>query len=191
MSKIVAGLPAVLLCCILLWTGTTQAASSSKEHSALLLKDAAGTVLFSCPVQDGMTFGLRYIHSVAKTPVEEWFCISNQTIFLEKTIYQDFGAGLPHNPEPGQTMTTGNGHIVISGYHRALHSFDVRVGRIAQHTLLLPLENTAEKHPAHAQVREISLASLAPPGSAVTFTLGPVHPHKSSAPIRKTKDSAP
>ena len=56
---------------------------------------------------------------------------------------------------------------------KALPSFDVRVGRIAQHTLLLPLEDAAEGKSARGMTREIPLAELAPPGSAVTFTLSP------------------
>lgn len=51
-------------------------------------------------------------------------------------------------------MSTGDGHIVISGYHKALPSFDVRVGRIAQHTLLLPLEDVAEGNPRAHDARD-------------------------------------
>lgn len=174
-------MPAGLLClCMLFWAGTARAASPEapggpaewgNTDGRLVLKNADGVVLFSYPARDGLAFGIRYIHSVAKSPVEDWFRVSRGMIFLEKTVYQDFGAGLPHNPGPGQTMSTGDGHIVISGYHKALPSFDVRVGRIARHTLLLPREGAADGEPAQGNAREIPLATLAPPGSAVTFTL--------------------
>lgn len=174
MPKFFLYMPTALLClCTLLWAGAARAASPDGTDGDLVLKNADGAVLFSCPAREGLSFGIRYIHSVAKSPVEDWFRVSQQTIFLEKTVYQDFGAGLPHTPGPGQTMSTGDGHIVISGYHKALPSFDVRVGRIAQHTLLLPLEDAAEGKSARGMTREIPLAELAPPGSAVTFTLSP------------------
>lgn len=174
MPKFFLYMPTALLClCMLLWAGAARAASPAGTDGVLVLKNADGAVLFSCPARDGLTFGIRYIHSVAKSPVEDWFRVSHQTIFLEKTVYQDFGAGLPHTPGPGQTMSTGDGHIIISGYHKALPSFDVRVGRIAQHTLLLPREGAAEGKSALGMTREIPLAELAPPGSAVTFTLVP------------------
>ncbi len=174
MPKFFLYMPTALLClCTLLWAGAARAASPDGADGDLVLKNADGAVLFSCPAREGLSFGIRYIHSVAKSPVEDWFRVSQQTIFLEKTVYQDFGAGLPHTPGPGQTMSTGDGHIVISGYHKALPSFDVRVGRIAQHTLLLPLEDVAEGKSARGMTREIPLAELAPPGSAVTFTLSP------------------
>ena len=180
MRKIFVYMPAVLLClCIMGRAGAAQAFSdrsgglAAGENTAcrLELRNADGVVLFSCQAANGLTFGIRYIHSVARSPVEGWFRVSQGMIFLEKTMYQDFGAGLPHNPEPGQTMSSGGGHIVISGYHKALPSFDVRVGRIARHTLLLPRENAAEWEAARGKAREIPLVTLAPPGSAVTFTL--------------------
>ncbi len=174
-------MPAGLLClCILFWAGTARAASPEAPDGPagrgnmdgrLVLKNADGVVLFSCPARDGLAFGIRYIHSVAKSPVEDWFRVSRGMIFLEKTVYQDFGAGLPHNPGPGQTMSTGDGHIVISGYHKTLPFFDVRVGRIARHTLLLPREGATDGDSAQGNAREIPLATLSPPGSAVTFTL--------------------
>ncbi len=68
-------------------------------------------------------------------------------------------------------MSTGDGRIVISGYHKALPSFDVRVGRFARHTLLVPREGAADGETAQESACEIPLVTLAPPGSAVTFTL--------------------
>lgn len=45
----------------------------------------------------------------------------------------------------------------------ALPSFDVRVGRVANHTLLLPEEGGGQK--------EIPLNSLLEPGQAITLTV--------------------
>ena len=95
-------MPTALLClCTLLWAGAARAASPDGADGDLVLKNADGAVLFSCPAREGLSFGIRYIHSVAKSPVEDWFRVSQQTIFLEKTVYQDFGAGLPHTSGAG------------------------------------------------------------------------------------------
>lgn len=162
---------AALLCgwCLLLCIGLLSSAFAEDEDSDLVLTDARGAVLFACPAQEGFVFGIRYIHSVAKSPVEDWFRVAHNVIFLEKTIYQDFGAGLPHNPGPGQTMTTADGYIVINGYQMPLPSFDVRVGRVAQHVLLLPQAVKGSE----SVTREVPLAELAVPGSAITFTVAP------------------
>lgn len=160
------GLPGWLLFCLLL-AGVLQAvpvaAADAAERAGLYLRldDKNGTCLASFPFSEGQVFGIRYIHSVARSPVEDWFSVTDGCIYLEKTIYQDFGAGLPHKPEGGQRMYTENGHVIISGFHRRLPRFDLRVGRIAQHTLILPLSDGSR--------REVPLREIAPPGSALTF----------------------
>ncbi|MCR4667333.1 MAG: DUF1850 domain-containing protein [Desulfovibrio sp.] len=132
----------------------------------LVLQDSTGKILARYPIPDRTCFGILFIHSVAKSPVEEWFCRQNSELFLEKTVYQDFGAGLPYRPEGGQRMRVKDGHIIIDGYHRPLPRFDVRVGRIAGHTLLLPEHNAQD-----GSRKEVRLDSLAKPGSAITFSL--------------------
>lgn len=135
----------------------------AQDIQRLVLRDSSGRELFSRSVPDGSRFAIRYRHSVALSPVEDWFNVSGGCIYLEKTVYQDFGAGLPHQPGPGQRMYTENGKVIISGYHMPLPSFDVRVGRVANHTLLLPEEGGA--------LQEIPLNSLLEPGQAITLTV--------------------
>lgn len=153
-------IPAALALCLLAACARPEPAI---QNLALFAEN--GEHLFTCPAPEGFAFGIRFTHSVALSPVEDWFSVKDGVIHLDKTVYQDFGAGLPHEPEPGQTMKTEGGHIVISGYDRALPSFTVRVGRIANHSLLPP--------PSCGAGAEIFLKSLAPAGSPVTFTLIP------------------
>ncbi|MBO4301220.1 MAG: DUF1850 domain-containing protein [Desulfovibrio sp.] len=142
-------------------------ATDTEKHAYLQVKNAEGTIVFSMIVNNAYRFGIRFVHSVAQSPVEEWFSVENGTIFLEKTVYHDFGAGLPHEPGPGQKMTCSDGHLSIEGYHRELRSFDVRVGRIAHHTLLLPTFDN---------VAAIPLTCLASPGKPLTFTVSTTAP---------------
>jgi hypothetical protein len=158
------------LCCSLCWLACSQVAwgaqvasgalSACSQH--LVLLDAQNKAVLRLVFPDGARFGIRFIHSVAKSPVIDWFTARQGVLQLESTVYQDFGAGLPHSPEQGQSMEQRNGHVIISGYSMALPRFDVRVGRVAQHTLLLP--ETWEAIP---------LDTLAAPGAALTFTLEP------------------
>ena len=155
------------LCALFLGYGLlllSPAAYGGEAGGELCILDATGAVAGAWPLGEGEGFAIRYTHSVALTPVEDHFIIRDGIIHLDKTVYQDFGAGLPSVPEPGQRMSAANGHIVMSGYARPLASFDVRVGRVAGHTLLLP---------PGAGKRETPLAELATPGSALTFTYAP------------------
>lgn len=157
-----------LLCGLLALGGACGAASSELPSGVvsggprLCLRAADGRLVFSVPLREGEEFGIRFIHSVAKSPVEEWFQAERGVIHLKRTVYQDFGAGLPFEPGPGQRMTFSQGKIVLAGFDMSLPHFDVRVGRIAQHTLLLP-EGRA--------CRTVPLATLSAPGTALTFSL--------------------
>lgn len=146
-------------------------ANGQSIEPRLVLEDESGQRLFDCPMQDNGCFGIRYVHSVAQTPVEDWFCIRQKQIHLEATIYQDFGAGLPHSAGEGQKMTFENGHIRLDGFQTLLPSFDVRVGRVARHTLLLPRNATRESIGNGGERRTIPLDSLLPPGRAITFSI--------------------
>ena len=66
----------------------------AQDVQRLVLRDSSGRELFSRPAPDGSEFAIRYRHSVALSPVEDWFSVSGGCIYLEKTVYQDFGAGL-------------------------------------------------------------------------------------------------
>ena len=114
------------------------------------------------PLPKGSLIGLRYIHSVAKTPVEEWFRLTDTGFVLEKAIYHDFGAGLPFAPEDGQVMRFEKGSVVLERMETFLPQFDVRVGRIAKHTLLLP---RGDKN------KEVPLDTFVAPGASITFTV--------------------
>lgn len=151
--------------CIPVASSLCVAATTEERPSVLRLRvtNAAGETRILLPFGNGSEFGIRYIHSVALTPVTDWFVVSDGCLYLEKTVYQDFGAGLPHMPEGGQRMSTGNGKVVISGFHRALPRFDLRVGHVARHTLLLPVVGGGW--------HELPLDRVAPPGAALTFRI--------------------
>ncbi len=144
--------------------GGAFAAPADEARQRLELRDSRGALLWSAPAWEGMTFAIRYKHSVALTPVEDWFAVVHGVIELQRSEYQDFGAGLPHAPEQGQSMRFEGGRIIMDGYRRPLPTFDVRVGRVARHTLLL--------NDASGKRKAIPLDSLARPGQVITFGLG-------------------
>lgn len=150
------------LCMALLAAPAAFAAQGASGE--LCVRDAGGALAGAWPLGEGEGFAIRYTHSVALTPVEDYFVIRGGVIYLDRTVYQDFGAGLPSAPEPGQQMSAGKGRLVMSGYDRPLKTFDVRVGRVAGHTLLLP---------DGAGGGEVPFTELAPGGSALTFTYAP------------------
>lgn len=143
--------------------------ASLNDDKFLCLKNSTGQVLFSIPVKNGQYFIIQYIHSVALSPVEDYFKICNDKILLDKTVYKDFGAGLPHMPVGDQKMTVNNGQMEITGYNMEFGSFDVRVGRVAKHKFILLKPDTSDIQ--RNKLVDIPLDYLSEPGSAITFSI--------------------
>ena len=175
----------MILACLLWGLTSCPLAAQSAAQSApaaedwlsgralmLLVNDGQGRVLQRIPLCRRGCFGIRYTHSVALSPVEDWFYARGRTIVLDKTIYQDFGAGLPHSPEAGQLMQVAGGQVSISGYDRPLPELVLRVGRVARHTLILPRCCHPDAGPSlRSHEEELALSRLAKPGSAVAMSL--------------------
>lgn len=171
------GLFAALCLCLLFLANTAGEAGAAGPDAGgeLRLLDASGAIVAAWPLAEGQAFAIRYTHSVAQTPVEDQFRIKGGVIHLDRTIYRDFGAGLPTAPEGGQSMRVEKGRVVISGFDRPLPAFDLRVGRVAGHTLILLSPNDSAE-----PVAEMPLARLARPGSALTVTYAPGKDNRAS-----------
>lgn len=134
-----------------------------------MLEDPAGKTLFILPVDPACGFAIRYTHSVALSPVNDYFVVNKDGFTLVKTVYEDFGAGLPHQPEQGQVMHSGNGKIVIEGMNRHMPEFTLRVGRVANHELI-PLGRDVSGECQEGA--PLPLTKISRPGSAITFRPG-------------------
>lgn len=127
---------------------------------ALIVTDASGKRVYSREMELGERFSVVFIHSVAKSRVEEVFEITGDAEFrLRETLYADFGAGLPHEELPGLRMEFGEGRIRLSGYDVRFDELSIRVGYIAGHRL---------KFSAGEPVR---LAELAKPGAELRLAV--------------------
>lgn len=164
-------IPLLLLLALLSFPGNAEkdALAQNSSKYLLLLEDEKGDILYSVPLNEGGNFAIRFIHSVAKSPVTDHFIIKEGKIFLDKTIYHDFGAGLPHAPENGQTMKAENGEISITGFNRELPYLAIRVGRVADHTLIL--FESAKPEAVNAMAGEVPLDKLATPGTVIIFKI--------------------
>ena len=135
-------------------------AASALEAQRLVLFDRNGTRLFTRDVRPGDRFAIVFTHSLALSTVEEVFeTIPCSRFRLIETRYEDFGAGLPHEEMPGQTMRFENGRIILDGYTAEFDELWLRVGHIANHRLVAPSGES------------ICLRDLAEPGQAVRIAI--------------------
>jgi hypothetical protein len=104
----------------------------------------------------GDEFVLAFTHSVNRRPVYDTIRLARGHVVVVKSRYDAFGAGMPeHSTAEGTFRVAEDGWIEWT-INRPMPELVVRVGRVANHTL-------------HLKGREIPLASLAPPGTAVAL----------------------
>ena len=124
---------------------------------ALTVRNRSGRLLRTFPLGAGETFGIRYTHSVARRPVREIFTASRTGgLLLRETTFDAFGAGLPFEPNDAERFLVGKDCFRIVGMRRLFANVAVRVGRVAEHALLL-------------KGSETPLREWEEPGGALTF----------------------
>lgn len=133
--------------------------------SVLMIRQASdGRIVYQAPIEEGGRFSLTYIHSIHRTPVEEFFVINEKRqIILDATSFESYGVGMPTSLEGQESIQMVDGTLRIEHMNRVLDSFELRIGQvIADHKLLL-------------RGQEIPLSKLSKPGSAVRFEISHLH----------------
>ena len=122
---------------------------------------AENTPIASCPANARTEFSTRFIHSVQKTPVEEFFTVNDARdgFLLRKTRYRSFGVGLPFLETDGTFRPEGDA-FVMDGMDRPMREIQLRPGVSTELTLYLSGE-------------EILLCERVPLGSLVRIAIVP------------------
>ncbi len=115
-----------------------------------------GEVLMCAPVNQGDTCVMSFIHSVNKRPVFDTWRFEADHIVIVKSRFDAFGAGMPESSTDEGTLAVLDDGWLEWTVNRPVPDLIVRVGRVANHVLLL-------------KGREVPLANLAEPGRALRF----------------------
>lgn len=95
-------------------------------------------VIKTFDVEEGDEFSVEFIHSVNKSPVKEVYVIRDGKIFADRLIYATFGAGMPTQPEEGQTLGyDDNGNMILSGINAEREVVYCVVGTVHDHILTI------------------------------------------------------
>ncbi|WP_235044020.1 DUF1850 domain-containing protein [Halanaerobium saccharolyticum] len=97
-------------------------------------------IIWEQTVEDGDDFSIKYLHSVAKTPVIEFFEIKDGKILLTGTEYQSYGAGLPTSAEQGDYIVADD-KFIIKNIDQKLPEIMLRVSDYAQHEFIYNEKN--------------------------------------------------
>jgi len=106
-----------------------------ENQAVLVVRDEnTGRKLEIGSISEGGTFELRFMHSVDRLPVHDIFVYRDGGLVLEQTRCLSFGAGLGYF---GQGELKGeNGWNVIVNMNRKVGNLPLRVGTVADHTIV-------------------------------------------------------
>lgn len=141
------------------------AAALGVRLDTLTVRDlSTGHVLHRESARPGTAFMVRWIHSVELEPWEEHFVIGgDRAIYLEKTRFKAFGAGVPDSA--GTRTVVEDGYVVFSGIHRKMEDLVYGASPLARHTFvsgkatLRLYELAAPDAPVAIRVEKTSLAT--------------------------------
>ena len=78
-----------------------------------------------------------YIHSVQRTPCDEYFTIKGvDDMVMTHTVYQSYGVGLPCYPDDGKFTLTKDGHFILE-MNRPMKNVALRTQPIPQQRLFI------------------------------------------------------
>ena len=138
------------------------AAFAYQHHGLRLVLSSAktGKVYARFPVRESDTFSVGFVHSVNKSPVTDYYEIRDDGIYVVKTVYYGFGAGVQTELEEGQKLEYGDdGSMIITGFDRKMDDLIYFVGTVSDHMLTLQ------------EGEEISLRDLCGRNAMVRFSL--------------------
>lgn len=103
----------------------------------LILRNGdTGKALLAYPMGEGDEFSVTFVHSVNKTPVTDVYQIRSGEVYVARTIYYSFGAGVQTEIEEGQTLEYGeDGSMIVSGFERRMDRLSYIVGTVSDHIL--------------------------------------------------------
>ncbi len=111
----------------------------------LVLRDEDdGRVYARYPVKEGDEFSVEFVHSVNKSPVRDVYQVREDAIYVVRTTYYAFGAGVQTLLEDGQTLTyEEDGAMTVSGFDKEIPYLVYFVGTVSEHTLRVGDETVA------------------------------------------------
>ena len=133
--------------------------AQENEKYLVLSSAKTGEEYARYPVCVGDEFSIGFIHSVNKSPVTDFYEIREDGIYVVKTIYYGFGAGVQTELEGNEKLEYGeDGSMIISGFDRKMEDLVYFVGTVSDHILTVREE------------QEISLRELCGRNARVRFS---------------------
>lgn len=121
--------------------------------------EKSGFIVYLDKVENYKEFYVSFKHSVNRTPVNEYYMVSDGVFILKKATFYSYGAGMPEAGEYGSSMPSiVNGMVEIGNINKEFEKFTYYAGTYADHSL-----NTSSS--------KIPFSQFVKPQTPVTFEI--------------------
>ncbi|WP_134685725.1 DUF1850 domain-containing protein [Brevibacillus migulae] len=126
--------------------------------TSLVIRDTRSQqIVWSHSIKNGDSFAIRFIHSIHRTPIVEYYLIKQEQIQLHQMTFEEYGIGMESQLAPGEQLLIEDGDFRVVNMNRLFPALHLFIGQVrANHTLLF-------------EGKEIPFRTLDKPGSAVTI----------------------
>lgn len=118
---------------VLLGMGCVAAPQQGRHFVELVLSSPSGTVLGVLPLPHGR-FVHTYIHSVHKSPVDEYFEVEGSVLHLYELRYEQTSVGMPSDEEGGYRLE--NGRFILT-MDRSFSRIPIMVSPLPGHGIVV------------------------------------------------------
>lgn len=112
--------------------------SNKVENKKLILyNNESGSKIASFPIGVNDYFYVKFTHSVNMSPVIDYYKFNKDNeIYVYKTVYYNFGAGVETELEGDETMTYGDdGSMIIDNINKKIDPLEYYLSSIYDHKL--------------------------------------------------------
>ena len=112
--------------------------SNKVENKKLILyNNKLGSKIASFPIGVNDYFYVKFTHSVNMSPVIDYYKFNKDNeIYVYKTVYYNFGAGVETELEGNETMTYGDdGSMIIDNIDKKIDTLEYYLSSIYDHKL--------------------------------------------------------
>lgn len=118
--------------------------SNDAERRLVLSDRDTGEQIAEFELGADKSFAVEFIHSVNRSPVRDYYEVREDGIYVVKTVYYGFGAGVQTELEDGEQLTTGeDGEMIISGIEKRISPLIYVVGTVSDHVLYIGEQTTS------------------------------------------------
>ena len=114
----------------------SSCSKTNLENKKLIIyNNNLGNIIKEFPIKDGDFFSIGFIHSVNKSPVIDYYNFNQDNeIYVYKTIYYNYGAGVESELENEETLKYGDdGSMIIENINKKINPLLYYISNLYDH----------------------------------------------------------